>query len=165
MILNSLDGAAIAGRNAIVARARAIDAEWLTVVLHGPRGTTSSQDVLALADQTSADFVCMVLVADMATDPAGDNGRALRTYDYTLILAQPYGEGAGVDAFIGRAEKLENRMGSAPLSVTLGFDTFELLVTGIESAEPFSVVVDANGTEVIGMIKAMTLTGEVEVCA
>lgn len=164
MILNSLDGAAIATRNAIVARARVIDAEWTDVVYDDPRGITSSTDVLALARATGADFVCMVLVSDMSTDPASDVGRALRQYEFLIVLAQVYGEGVGADEFIGRAEKLENRMGSAPFTVTLGSDTFEMAVTGLDSAEPFSVIVDDNGGEVLGIIKALTLVTEIEVC-
>lgn len=165
MILNSLDGAAIAGRDAICVRLRAIAAEWATVVFDDPRGITSSVDALALARATGFGFVCVVLVSDMDTDPASDGGRALRAYEYTCVLAQLYGEGSGVDGFISRAEKMENRLGSAPISVTLGADTFELVVTGLESSEPFSVVVDENGGEVLGMVKSTTVRTEVEVCA
>lgn len=164
MILNSLDGAAIATRDAIVARARVIDTEWTEVVYDDPRGITSSTDVLALARATNADFVCMVLVSDMSTDPASDVGRARRQYEFLIVLAQVYGEGAGADELIGRAEKLENRMGSAPFTVTLGSDTFEMAVIGLDSAEPFSVIVDDNGGEVLGIIKALTLVTEIEVC-
>lgn len=165
MILNSLDGAAIAGRNAIVARLRLIDAEWTDVVYDDPRAISSAAGLPALAQQTGADFVAMVLVSDLDTDPAADNGRAFRTYEYLVMLGQPYGEGAGVDEFIGRVEKMENRLGSAPFSVTLGSDTFEMAVAGMESAEPIAPAVDENGTEIIGVTKATTVLLAVEVCA
>lgn len=164
MILADLDGAAIAGRNAIVARVRAIGAEWLLVVFDDPRGITSSIDVLALARATGHPFVCMVLVSDIDTTLGEELGHAIRTYQYTLVLAQIYGEGAGTDEFIGRAEKLENRVTSADYSIDVGGNEFDLAVTGAESAEPFSVVLDEAGGEVLGMTKALNISAEVTVC-
>lgn len=164
MILADLDGAAIAGRDAIVARVRLIDVEWTNVVYDDPRGITSTVDVLALARATGAAFVCIVLVADIDTTLGTELGHAIRTIQYTLVLAQIYGEGEGTDEFIGRAEKMENRVTSADYEVTVGGNTFDLAVTGAESAEPFAVVLDEAGGEVLGMTKALTINLEVTVC-
>lgn len=164
MILNSLDGAAIAGRDAIVARLRLIDAEWTDVVYDDPRGLGTAEGLPGLAQRTGAAFVVMVLTGDIDTDMQADGGRVLRSYEYPVMYGQVYGEGAGVDEFIGRIEKSENRIGSAPFTVTIGSDTFEMAVSGMESAQPIAPSFDETGTEVIGMTKATTVTLSIEVC-
>lgn len=164
MILADLDGSAIAGRDAIVSRLRLIDSEWADVVFDDPRGITSSIEVLDLVSASGHPFVCVVLVTDIDTTVQQELGNVSRTILYTLILAQVYGEGAGVDEFIARAEKMENRAVSADYEVTVGGNTFDLAVVGAESAEPFSVVVSEAGGEVLGMTKAVTISAEVTVC-
>lgn len=159
--LTDLDGLLVAGKTAIVARARAIDAEWVNGCFDDPRGITSSLDALAFARTTGLPFVCFVLCSDLGTSTLDQ----LRTCEWTAFFAQPYGAGDDYDVFVGRVESFQNRMAASDLTVTIDALTLSMRVTDLESGEPFSVVVDAdNGSELLGMVQSTTIRGEVELC-
>lgn len=159
--LTDLDGLLVAGKTAIVERARAIGDEWADGTFDDPRGITGSLEALAFARSTGLAFVCFVLCSDLGTSTLDQ----LRSCEWTAFFAQPYGDGDAYDTFVGRVESFQNRMAASDLTVEIEALELSMRVATLESAEPFSVVVDGeNGSELIGMVQATTIRGEVELC-